>query len=1078
MKNKKVLFGLIVSAFVGLSCISVAQTKANYNNRLMEIGPDNIAGRVRALVVDQADPTHKTLYAGGVAGGLYKMQTEEFMWNYMPCYKNGKEVTLPISCMVQGPDNKLYIGTGEGLAVGENANSAFIVPKGSGLYCFNPADTSFTVVAGTEGWSYINQVTYLYRNGNLFFYAATNDGLYRWRVNGSMSLSGAPELVFSDGPVQDIEIVSGDNMAFFTSGSHIYKISNVTNPAQTGTKYTDISSSCPAFGGDALRIELTSAKSDRTYLYAMVANAQGMLDAVYLTHNQQTWNRLTTATITPFDANNTGWHNNTVTVNPQNHKNIFIGGATIWSGEGFVENSYYQWNKVSYTETELNAGNYMEAVYPNPMFVHSGIHAIVPTFETDPVTGDTMWVYYIATDGGVYRTIDFTSFASYNKGLNTVQFNGIAVAPDGSVVGGATDNACPFIQARLEHHAGDVNHTWYDNGSTQNHIANVLWFGDGGQVEASMFQQVLPQSRRGLFFSSTGGDFAISGSFGTQSIANFGRAYADYADYNNTQTWTIGAAYLEKSIASTNLHPQMSLWETLNNEGFDSITFNIDTLGVFYRNNTEISFADTSALLRISPDPSNPKYRWAANVQIQAGDKIIVGSKPHFNYPFTHVFNSSFKIIDTNYVNDSIVVRVNGNDTIWRDTTYRIPYTNLQQKVHDPIASRMFVSGKNTNGQGVVRMTKSSTDYSKVWTAEDAGTSITMHWYDIFAAPGGSGHAFQSTGYTAVSNNGDAVFINVIDTLGKHFVIRISNMNAATGQTYVKLNAQLNYQGTYPDMPRITHMDTIMLSGDNYNFDRPITSMYVDRRANKDMLLITFGGDTTTPNVYVVNNANNPATRTITGQVVNNGRPVYSGIIEYTTGTIYVGTGDGVFTTSESSFSGTPTWVAYGAFNGVPVTSIRQQVNTLKRERYTSHTGINEEVYLFAKTKYPYAMYFGTYGRGVFMDMQYVTDTVNEIVDSADFVGITTVDNGTNSISVYPNPASNYTTIQMDVETPANTVLKVYDLSGRLVYSENLGVVNEGRSLYRLNCQNLRNGMYLINMNFGRHSATSKLIVR
>ena len=72
MKSKKVLIGLFVAAFVGGVHFSSAQPKANYQNNLVEIGPDNIAGRVRAIVVDDADPNHTTLYAGGVAGGLFK----------------------------------------------------------------------------------------------------------------------------------------------------------------------------------------------------------------------------------------------------------------------------------------------------------------------------------------------------------------------------------------------------------------------------------------------------------------------------------------------------------------------------------------------------------------------------------------------------------------------------------------------------------------------------------------------------------------------------------------------------------------------------------------------------------------------------------------------------------------------------------------------------------------------------------------------------------------------------------------------------------------------------------------------
>ncbi|MCF0212590.1 MAG: T9SS type A sorting domain-containing protein, partial [Bacteroidales bacterium] len=207
---------------------------------------------------------------------------------------------------------------------------------------------------------------------------------------------------------------------------------------------------------------------------------------------------------------------------------------------------------------------------------------------------------------------------------------------------------------------------------------------------------------------------------------------------------------------------------------------------------------------------------------------------------------------------------------------------------------------------------------------------------------------------------------------------------------------------------------------------------------------------------------------------VANGAPAYSCLIECTTGTLYVGTAEGVFT----STSATGTWSAYGDFDGVPVTAMRQQTKALPKASYLGHTGISEEHYLFAKTKYPNALYFGTYGRGIFMDMKYVTDTLNEVSDSTDWVGIQTVNNGLNSIQVYPNPASDYATIDIAVAQEGNAVIRVYDLSGKLVFTENLGRVSEGQYTYRLNCQNFRHGMYLINMNIGSKSATSKLVVK
>ena len=198
---------------------------------------------------------------------------------------------------------------------------------------------------------------------------------------------------------------------------------------------------------------------------------------------------------------------------------------------------------------------------------------------------------------------------------------------------------------------------------------------------------------------------------------------------------------------------------------------------------------------------------------------------------------------------------------------------------------------------------------------------------------------------------------------------------------------------------------------------------------------------------------------------------------------MFLGTEDGLFTQDVNvSGSNVPTigvWKEYGEFRGVPVTAMCQQLSTFDIERYTQHNGFNSEEYLWGKTKYPYAMYFGTYGRGIFMDTTLVTDHKNEIVDSNDYLDIPQIsDKGDNSVRIYPNPAVNYTNIEINIESAGKAVLRIFDLSGKLVYSENMGILAEGIYTRQIDCQNFRNGMYLINVVIGNQAATSKLIVR
>lgn len=1074
MKSKKLLIGLIVAAFIGGTHIASAQPKANYQNNLIEIGPDNIAGRVRAIVVDNADANHTTLYAGGVAGGLYK-KVGDASWQFIPYSDGNQQITLPISCMIQLPDNSLLIGTGEGFVEKHGVNNDRMSPRGRGVYRYIPSENQFQLLSPTNpvvapDWTFVNRLAVLERDNSYFIYAATNSGLFRWKLNASNPSWQAQPTKIANGNFQDVVILSADNIAYASTPGHLYRIGNVTGESMP----VDVTSSNSAFAKSS-RIELAAETSHspngdgtythRTYLYAVVANASGLLDGVYLTNDQQNWTLLTTPTVLPFNSANPGNLNAAICINPRNFKEVYVAGATMWVGQGFVENSFYQWGKQTYSEAELNYGNYMGTVYSDTNFVHSGIHQIVTTWQV--VNGDTSWVTYFATDGGVYRGVCYNrgdhnawSFKSINKGLNTVQFNSIAVSPDGSIIGGAVDNSCPFIQSRNAHNAsGYSDPTWYDNNenSIMNHVANIIWFGNGGGVATSMFQQLKPYSRRALFVSSEPGNFFTTNNRSEPiPVASFGRALDDYSDYTNTQTWSVGPAFVSKTVQNSNPIPAMDIWETTNNTIWDEdITFTIDTALTYYHNGEETNITGSTEFV--------------------SGDSIVVASRGCFNYPFMHKFTSNHKLRDIVYYKDTVL---GPNNTIIsiRDT-FRYEY-NLNITTHNPVVSRMIISGRNTDkGTGTVYFNATPVDFSKIWDRDDDLAQINsqkmMWWSPLYDAPKG-----YSIDHVAFSRDGKSVFAVVSnDTSDECFVVRVYNITNADVNNLSLMKDQLNIN----TLLCLTSNETIYASDGNM-FTRPVTSISVDKREGQDNVLLTFGGyGNGAPNMVLIKNACDTNARSYVNYTVTNTEsgmsgtdPVYSALIEHTTGTIYAGTEKGVFTAA----AGSNVWQSYGAFNGVPVTSIVQQTKNLPSKSYIVRDGVNMVKYLFAKTKYPNAIYFGTYGRGVFMDTTYVTDRVNEVTDSTNWVGITTADKGENFMKVYPNPAVDMANVELGVINAGNAVVKIYDISGKLVHTENLGYLNQGMHRYTLDCKKFNHGMYLVNINIGSESATSKLIVR
>lgn len=1034
MKRKKVLLGLLMGLSVLVS--GVANAQVNTGSKLVEVGPDNLGGRVTSLIIDQSDASHQTIFAGSATGGLFVKSNDASrvaytnMWNYVPCVIDGQEIALSISAMVQGPDNTIYIATGEERLLSGNKFTA-MTTLGQGIFKYNVATNEFSRIAGTQPenenspWASISKLDYIYKDNVLYFFAATHKGLYKWTITSDADWAN-PVVYEQDHAILDIATIPYDNMLYFSGYNCLYKIGSVA----TGHQPINITSAIPA-ATNAYGIHLAVAPSNPNFVYALIVKNNGSMEGVYLTQDQFSWTKLNTSTINPLNFG-TGFRGGAICVDPNAPNHIFVGGSSIWSGQGYVEGAYYQWMQHSMSEYEMYSGNYMADIYSSASFVHSGINQIVSTFQESLGYN----VYYIATDGGVFVTTDeFGSFDNINQGLNNIQVNGVAVCTDGSLLAGATNNANIFIQSRNAHDSyisadSSVRGTesWYDHHPevNANHIGNVIFAGNGGQVAASMFQQYSPLSRRTIFTSS---DSRL-----------YGRSYADYADYTNTQTWTTDSNFVAKQIANAPEVPQMYLWETNNVQtSSDSLIVRIDTAAFVTR-----SLGDHDTLIRMAPGTT-----------ILAGDKVSLISKAHADYPFIYEFENDMLLT----AEDTLVVK-------------------------NPLRSHLFVVSSTPNGDAYdVSMTWMPTDFRKVWYSGTSKNDDEMAWAKVYTQK-----VFDTANYViapiAVSNDGDCVYIGVNDNQAKRsFIVRVKGITRNVDYSRPTKTIQTALEHgvsslTNPDT-KLT-CDTLRFNGSVW-FPRRISSITFDPREGEDVVLITFQDRSDNfGNLFRITNATAPKPNyVVTNLTVNGGAPAYSSMIEFTRGEVYVGTEDGAWVTDNQSFMANPSWSRYGNFAGLPVTAMCQQIHQLPILRHTTHAGISSETNVYPRTKFPFAMYFGTYGRGLFMDSVYVVDHENEIVDSQAFVGIPRVNTvGSNLVRMYPNPATDHATLEVTMAKAGNVVLRVYDLSGRVVVNENLGKKAEGVFNYTFNCQQLPKGIYLVNVVSGASTATSKLVVK
>src|ERR1017187_141245 len=95
------------------------------NLKWTEMGPDNIGGRCRAIIIDK--DSNNVLYAGGVTGGVFKSYDGGSSWKKVGNNPVANEV---VCSMVQGADGAIYYGTGEndflfgGYSIKASSNSA------------------------------------------------------------------------------------------------------------------------------------------------------------------------------------------------------------------------------------------------------------------------------------------------------------------------------------------------------------------------------------------------------------------------------------------------------------------------------------------------------------------------------------------------------------------------------------------------------------------------------------------------------------------------------------------------------------------------------------------------------------------------------------------------------------------------------------------------------------------------------------------------------------------------------------------------------------------------------------------
>jgi hypothetical protein len=112
----------------------------------------------------------------------------------------------------------------------------------------------------------------------------------------------------------------------------------------------------------------------------------------------------------------------------------------------------------------------------------------------------------------------------------------------------------------------------------------------------------------------------------------------------------------------------------------------------------------------------------------------------------------------------------------------------------------------------------------------------------------------------------------------------------------------------------------------------------------------------------------------------------------------------------------------------------------------------------------------------VFVQDDQTKSILNSASGLASTVGIVDIPSDA-QIGVYPNPAESYAVIGIKVQNQTKVSLKIYDISGKVVYSNESPVLNIGQNEININTSNFAPGVYTIVANTNSGILREKLVV-
>lgn len=757
-----------------------------------ERGPNNIAGRTRAIFIDRRDATGNTVFAAGVSGGIWKCTNFKTAPSWTPLSQSMG--SLAVCALAQDPSNPniMYAGTGEGWFNIDAVNGNGIWKSTDGGNNWNQLSTTDSTNYGKSHIFDFVQDLAVTSNGILFATSRPsrycNAGGVLRSADGGANWSQAIGTLTKDGVCDsaynyfgaDLELASNGDLYATTGFQSNGKInrkgrifrSDASNGTSIGTSTTWVDIT-PA--GNWSRIEIACAPSQPTTIYALLQGSGNGIGAIKKSTNSgASWTDLTLPTWCNQGTNSSdftngqAWYDLIVQVDPTNPNNVVIGGIDLFrSTDGGTT-----WNQITAWAGRCTT---LPRIHPDQ-------HNVVFL----PNSGSE----FIATnDGGIYYTNNSGStWVNKNTGYNVTQLYSCDIHPTlaNYFLASAQDNGTQIFQtANINStteasNGGDGAFCHIDQADGNIQIAGYVYNNYFYTKDGANWGQ-LTFNKNGEFINPTDYDDAkkllyTSNAPGTMGVVNFGTAGTP--SFSSVTLSALGA----RKISAVKVDPTVAAGGTVWIAGYDS-TEKVSTI-----------------IMKLN------------NVTTSSANMVVNTTLPGVA-PGSYVSSIDVDPADANHI--LVTVSNFGGISVFESTNGGSTFSNVEGNLPDvPVRWGMFVpasaSVTGTTPGGILLATEigvwytaKTTGVSTNWTPQNSGLPnvrtdmLRFRTSDNLLAAATHGRGLWTTNLTGLSTGIPTVdntkdFIKYVGTAPQQLFVKVGNLNTARIQIMLyDLNGRL-----------------------------------------------------------------------------------------------------------------------------------------------------------------------------------------------------------------------------------------------------------------------------------------------